>query len=118
MKTGGWACPCCTSFHQGTQCHCHHAEAEVSNGVDQWLYDKARLVNSALMAKIHTVEWTPAVIANPVTERAMYANWWGLLGQPVRRDKYQAEARARFRKIWPKPTPSSKPFSALTRPLG
>jgi hypothetical protein len=60
---------------------------------DQWLYDKARLVNSALMAKIHTVEWTPAVIANPVTERAMYSNWWGLLGQGGTRDKYQAEAR-------------------------
>src|SRR5690606_34305217 len=60
---------------------------------DQWLYDHARLVNSALMAKIHTVEWTPAVIANPVTERAMYANWWGLLGSGPGRDKYQAEAR-------------------------
>ena len=45
------------------------------------------------MAKIHTVEWTPAVIANPVTERAMYANWWGLLGSGPNRDKYQEEAR-------------------------
>ncbi|WP_394559006.1 peroxidase family protein [Aquipseudomonas alcaligenes] len=60
---------------------------------DQWLYDHARLVNAALMAKIHTVEWTPAVIANPVTERAMYANWWGLLGSGPNRDKYQSEAR-------------------------
>lgn len=60
---------------------------------DQWLYDRARLVTSALMAKIHTVEWTPAVIANPVTERAMYANWWGLLGAGPERDKYQGEAR-------------------------
>jgi hypothetical protein len=60
---------------------------------DQWLYDKARLVNAALMAKIHTVEWTPAVIANPVTERAMYANWWGLIGNAEGRDKYQAETR-------------------------
>ncbi|WP_296217397.1 peroxidase family protein [Pseudomonas sp. UBA2684] len=60
---------------------------------DQWLYDRARLVNSALMAKIHTVEWTPAVIANPITERAMYANWWGLLGSRGPRDKYQAEVR-------------------------
>ncbi|QQD24872.1 peroxidase [Venatoribacter cucullus] len=58
---------------------------------DQWLYDKARLVNSALMAKIHTVEWTPAIIANPVTERAMYANWWGLAGDANKRDKYGAE---------------------------
>jgi hypothetical protein len=45
------------------------------------------------MAKIHTVEWTPAVIANPVTERAMYANWWGLIGNAAGRDKYQAETR-------------------------
>jgi hypothetical protein len=58
---------------------------------DQWLYDRARLINSALMAKIHTVEWTPAIIANPVTERAMYANWWGLLGDGEMRDKYQGE---------------------------
>src|SRR5262249_36674045 len=35
---------------------------------DQQLYDKARLVNAALMAKIHTVEWTPAIIAHPTTE--------------------------------------------------
>ncbi|HEX5278272.1 MAG TPA: peroxidase family protein, partial [Fluviicoccus sp.] len=61
---------------------------------DQWLYDKARLINAALMAKIHTVEWTPALIANPVTERAMYANWWGLIGDRSGRDKYQAEVRA------------------------
>ncbi len=63
------------------------------NQSDQWLYDRARLINSALMAKIHTVEWTPAVIANPITERAMYANWWGLLGSRGPRDKYQDEVR-------------------------
>ena len=34
---------------------------------DDELYDKARLVNAALMAKIHTVEWTPAIIAHPTT---------------------------------------------------
>jgi hypothetical protein len=58
---------------------------------DQWIYDRARLINSALMAKIHTVEWTPAIIANPVTERAMYANWWGLFGEREGRDKFQDE---------------------------
>lgn len=63
------------------------------NASDQWLYDHARLINAALMAKIHTVEWTPALIANPVTERAMYANWWGLLGSRGPRDKYQEEVR-------------------------
>ena len=31
---------------------------------------KARLINAALMAKIHTVEWTPAIIAHPTTQFA------------------------------------------------
>lgn len=58
---------------------------------DQWYYDKARLVNAALMAKIHTVEWTPAIIANPVTEKAMYTNWWGISGNRQGRDDVQDE---------------------------
>lgn len=49
------------------------------------LYAKARLINSALMAKIHTVEWTPAIIGHPTTERAIRATWWGLLGENARR---------------------------------
>jgi hypothetical protein len=66
---------------------------------DQWLYDRARLINSALMAKIHTVEWTPAIIANPVTERAMYANWWGLLGDGELRNKYQGEVEQLYQDL-------------------
>jgi hypothetical protein len=46
---------------------------------DERLFLTARLVNSALMAKIHTVEWTPGILANPVLEKAMNANWYGLL---------------------------------------
>lgn len=49
------------------------------------LYAKARLINSALMAKIHTVEWTPAIIGHPTTVRAIKATWYGLLGPDVRR---------------------------------
>ena len=51
---------------------------------DERLFLTARLVNSALMAKIHTVEWTPGILANPVLERAMHANWYGLLPKWVR----------------------------------
>jgi hypothetical protein len=47
---------------------------------DQKLYDTARMINAALMAKIHTLEWTPAILPNPVLETAMKANWSGLLG--------------------------------------
>ena len=32
------------------------------------------------MAKIHTVEWTPAILPHPVVEFAMHANWSGLAG--------------------------------------
>ena len=60
---------------------------------DQWIYDRARLANSALMAKIHTTEWTPAILANPVLEKAMAANWWGLLGDREGRDAYQTGIR-------------------------
>ena len=45
---------------------------------DDQLFDTARLVNVALMAKIHTVEWTPAILAHPTLKVAMNANWWGL----------------------------------------
>ena len=45
------------------------------------IFDKARLVNCALMAKIHTVEWTPAILAHPALKVAMNANWWGLVGE-------------------------------------
>jgi hypothetical protein len=52
---------------------------------DDQLYERARLVNAAVVAKIHTVEWTPAVIAHPVTRIAMRANWFGLLGERIHR---------------------------------
>ncbi len=45
------------------------------------LFNTARLVNVALMAKIHTVEWTPAILAHPTLKLGMNANWWGLAGE-------------------------------------
>jgi Animal haem peroxidase len=33
------------------------------------------------MAKIHTVDWTPAIIAHPTTVLALRTNWWGLEGE-------------------------------------
>lgn len=47
------------------------------------IFDKARLINCALMAKIHTVEWTPAILAHPALKIAMNANWWGLAGETL-----------------------------------
>jgi len=50
---------------------------------DQQLYAKAKVINSALMAKIHTVEWTPAILPHPVIQRAMNVNWSGLAGEEL-----------------------------------
>ncbi|MET0938827.1 MAG: peroxidase family protein [Gaiellaceae bacterium] len=63
---------------------CDALRGEYPDWSDDQLYDKARLINAAIMAKIHTVEWTPAIIAHPTTERGMHANWYGLAGQRVR----------------------------------
>jgi hypothetical protein len=52
---------------------------------DERLFLRARLVNSALMAKIHTVEWTPGILATPVLKAAMHANWYGALPQWAKR---------------------------------
>ena len=48
---------------------------------DRELFRTARLINSALMAKIHTVEWTPAILPNPITKLAMHTNWFGLVDE-------------------------------------
>jgi Animal haem peroxidase len=52
---------------------------------DDELFEHARLVNAAVVAKIHTVEWTPAVIAHPATKIAMRANWFGIAGEHIHR---------------------------------
>lgn len=33
------------------------------------------------MAKIHIVEWTPAVVAHPTSVTVLHANWYGLAGR-------------------------------------
>lgn len=46
-----------------------------------WLFEKARLANAALIAKIHTTEWTPALMNSPVGRFVMRGSWWGILGE-------------------------------------
>lgn len=46
--------------------------------LDEKIFQLARLVNAAVMAKIHTVEWTPAILANKTLKKAMFTNWYGL----------------------------------------
>ncbi|HEX8071139.1 MAG TPA: peroxidase family protein [Pyrinomonadaceae bacterium] len=60
---------------------CDHLHAAHPSLSDDQLFDKARLVLAALLAKIHTVEWTPGILGHPTLQIAMRANWWGLAGE-------------------------------------
>ncbi len=57
---------------------------------DQDLYLRARLINAAVAAKIHTVEWTPAILGHPTIEFSMDGAWWGIAGKQI------TEALGRF----------------------
>jgi Animal haem peroxidase len=46
---------------------------------DNRLFNVARLINAAVMAKIHTIEWVPAVLPNRIVNEGANANWYGLL---------------------------------------
>ena len=46
---------------------------------DEQIFAKARLITTALVAKIHTVEWTCAIIPHPIIKTGMNTNWNGLL---------------------------------------
>jgi hypothetical protein len=46
---------------------------------DERLFQQARLVNAALLAKIHTVEWSTAILPAEITTMALNTNWYGLL---------------------------------------
>jgi zinc transporter ZupT len=41
------------------------------------LFQTARLIVAALIAKIHTVEWTPAILATKTIDVGLHANWNG-----------------------------------------
>lgn len=44
---------------------------------DDQIYHTARLIVSALIAKIHTVEWTPAILATKAIDVGLKSNWHG-----------------------------------------
>lgn len=60
---------------------CDRLKLEYPDATNEWLFNKARLIVAALIAKIHTVEWTPALLNTPTMRMAMRANWWGLIGE-------------------------------------
>jgi hypothetical protein len=54
---------------------------------DNRLFNVARLINAGVMAKIHSVEWTPAILPNQSLETGLNSNWYGLLTYLMRKGK-------------------------------
>jgi len=62
---------------------CDRLQAEYPAWDDEHLFQTARLINAALIAKIHDLEWVPNALAHPTVQKGLYASWWGLLGKWV-----------------------------------
>jgi hypothetical protein len=73
-----------TLFTKEHNAICDVLRRENSRWSDQRLFDTAWLINSALMAKIHTVEWTPGIVNTPALWFAMNVNWSGIFGQNLK----------------------------------
>jgi hypothetical protein len=70
--------------------HEHNAVCDRLRGAypgwtDEQIFQRARLILAALIAKIHTTEWTPAVISHPTSVTGLRASWWGLAGERISR---------------------------------
>lgn len=48
---------------------------------DEDVYRHARLVTSAVIAKVHTIDWTVELLKTDTLDAGMHANWYGLLGK-------------------------------------
>ncbi len=68
-----------TLFTREHNAICDHLKSVYSNWDDTRLFNVARLINAAVMAKVHSVEWTPAILPNEGLDMGLNANWYGIL---------------------------------------
>ena len=87
MKPGWWTGlgMWLTLFAREHNAVCARLASDYPTWDDEELFQRGRLVVSALLAKIHTVEWTPAIISHPTTVYALRANWFGVAGERIAR---------------------------------
>lgn len=45
---------------------------------DHKLFQTARLIITAVIAKIHTLEWTTAILNNDIIKLGLKSNWYGI----------------------------------------
>jgi hypothetical protein len=74
-----------TLFAREHNAICDHLKEHHDDWDDGRLFNVARLVNAAVMAKIHSIEWTPAILPNPSLALALNSNWYGMLTYRFRR---------------------------------
>ena len=94
---------------------CERLQAGYPDWDDDRLFQVARLINAALMAKIHTIEWTPAILPNRGLDVALNANWYGIFTNLLRRGKNRrtlAEIKIRNAEM------GSEPQRTQTAPYG
>jgi hypothetical protein len=65
-------------FAQEHNAICDALKSAYPDWNDEELFQHARLINGALIAKIHTVEWTPGILAHPALQFGMPAQWSGV----------------------------------------
>lgn len=60
---------------------CDALKEEYPNMDDEKLFQVASLVTSAVIAKIHTIDWTPELLKTDTMRAALRINWYGFLGK-------------------------------------
>lgn len=76
-----------TLFTREHNAICDQLVARYPDWDDNRLFNVARLINAAVMAKIHSIEWTPAILPNRGLDSGLNANWYGLLTNTFRKGK-------------------------------
>ena len=73
----------CALFAQEHNAICDAlVEHEQRRWTPEELYETARLINVALMARIHWLDFSTALLNHPALRHGLRMNWWGLL-EPV-----------------------------------
>ena len=65
---------------------CDRLKCDYPEWKDHQLFQTARLINAALIAKIHTVEWTPGILNHPAIKLSLRGNWWGVVGESYKKN--------------------------------
>ncbi len=85
-----------TLFAREHNAICDHLKRAHPDWDDNRLFNIARLVNAAVMAKIHSTEWTPAILPNQTLTMALNSNWYGIITYKFRKPEHR-KAVAEFK---------------------